>query len=128
MSYFQSLDSIPEEIESTLTGVSFSTIEYMYDSFLEKIESGKLSDIKIKDIIVYGDYLEYDRFIDPKTRIIYQKLWTNKRFLKNLLELLIENKSFLEKVRKYYINSVNIIAYEYYTATDDTIVKDSEVL
>ena len=92
MGFFKSLDEITE-IEDAPIGVKFSTVEYTFDSFLEKIEDGSLSDNKIRSNIEYSYniYLDYDNFKNPNTRKIFQKLWTNERFLKNLLEVLKYN-------------------------------------
>lgn len=127
MSYFQSLDSI-KEMESTPIGVNFSTIEYTNDSFLKSLDV--MSDFKIREIIFYGNYLDYDNFNHPKTRAVFKQLWTNKRFLENVLGLLENNKIFLEKAKSIYMISVNKIIYDYYNASIDpnSDMKDSEVL
>ena len=127
MSFFQSLDSIEDTIESTPIGVTFTTIEYTNNSFLENIKNGKLSDIKIRDTIKYGNYLDYDNFNNTKTRAIFQELWTNLRFVNNVLTLLNTNENFLDMARKIYCTSINKIVYDYYTTNMDT-EKDSEVL
>lgn len=127
MSFFQSLDSIEDNIESTPIGVTFTTIEYTNNSFLENIKNGKLSDIKIRDTIKYGNYLDYDNFNNTKTRVIFQELWTNLRFINNVLTLLNTNENFLDMARKIYCTSINKIVYDYYT-TEMEGEKDSEVL
>ena len=124
MSYFNSLDSI-KDMESTPIGVNFSTIEYTYDSFLKSLDT--MGDFKIREIIQYGDYLDYDNFNNPKTRSVFKQLWTNKRFLENLLVLLDRNKVFLNKARNLYMISINKIIYDYYIASMNE-QKDSEIM
>lgn len=124
MSYFKSLDSI-ENMESTPIGVNFSTIEYTYDSFLKSLDT--MGDFKIREIIQYGDYLDYDNFNNPKTRSVFKQLWTNKRFLENLLGLLERNKVFLNKARNLYMISINKIIYDYYIASMNE-QKDSDIM
>ena len=115
MSEFKSFDNIKDEEEIPVC-IIFSTIDYSLDSFLKNIEDGTLSDNKIKDIISYGDYFDYDNFNNPKTRTIFQMIWTNKKFLKCVIELLNENPYFLSKIRNMYNISVNKIAYDFYIA------------
>ena len=67
MSYFNSLDSI-KDMESTPIGVNFSTIEYTYDSFLKSLDT--MGDFKIREIIQYGDYLDYDNVFINKSQEI----------------------------------------------------------
>ena len=112
-------------MESTPIGVNFSTIEYTYDSFLKSLDT--MGDFKIREIIQYGDYLDYDNFNNPKTRSVFKQLWTNKRFLENLLVLLDRNKVFLNKARNLYMISINKIIYDYYIASMNE-QKDSEIM
>ena len=126
MGFFKSLDSVVDT-ESTLTGVSFSTIEYQYDSFLEGVENGSIGDNKIKDVIKYGNYFDYDNFNHSHTRQVFQKLWTNERFLKNVFGLLESDQNLLLKVRQLHIYDINNIVYDYYCAHSAEL-KDSDVL
>lgn len=101
----------------------FSVLDFSYDSFLSKINDGIISDIKIQDEILYGDYFNYDNFNNPKIRTTFQLLWTNKRFLLNLLNLLDTNKQFRDSVIKSNISTVNKIVYDYYVSEnkDDAV-------
>lgn len=126
MSYFKSLDSV-EETESTPIGVtSFSVIEYQYDSFLKNIDT--MSDIKIRDIIKYGNYLDYDNFNDPKTRKVFEALWTNMRFIENLKWLLMNDNIFLNNTRRIYTTAINKIVYDYYISFIKDDVTNNKVL
>ena len=123
MGYFKSLDEINEQPEELLP-TRFTTIEYTHDSFLEKIS--EFSDTKIRYEIKIGDYFNYDHFSDPNTRVIFQKLWTNKIFLKNVLFLISEDEQFRNKVINTYITTVNKLAFDYLLLESQD--KDEEVL
>lgn len=129
MSEFKSFDNIKDEEEIPVC-INFSTIEYSLDSFIKNMENGTLSDNKIKDIISYGDYFDYDNFNNPRTRSGFQSIWTNHRFLKCVANLLKENPYFLNKVRNMYNISINKIAYDYYTANikDDSAYPTIQLL
>jgi len=116
MNYFESLDSMEKSIESAPIGLKVSTIEYSFDSFLQKINDGVLSNNAIQNNIFYGigQYLNYDNFNNPKTHKQFVGIWTNKRFLKNFLEVISGNKSVLNNIRTTYISTINKIAYDYY--------------
>lgn len=116
MNYFESLDSMEKSIESAPIGLKISTIEYSFDSFLQKIEDGSLSNNAIQNNIFYGigQYLNYDNFRNPNTHNQFVGLWTNKKFLRNFLEVISGNKAILENVRTTYITTINKIAYDYY--------------
>src|SRR5574344_19849 len=118
MGYFASLDSIPKDIESASIGVKFNTVEFNFDSFLKKIEDGSIYDTKIQAIILYSltTYLDYDNFTSPNTREIFQKLWTNDKFLTNLLKVLRDpkNKEDLKSIKGFHITGVNKIVYDYF--------------
>ena len=123
MGYFKSLDEINEQPEELLP-TRFTTIEYTHDSFLEKIS--EFSDTKIRYEIKIGDYFNYDHFSDPNTRVIFQKLWTNKIFLKNVLYLISEDEPFRNKIINTYITTVNKLAFDYLLLESED--KDEEVL
>ena len=111
MGYFKSIDNLKDDQPEELLPTRFSTIEYTHDSFLEKIN--EFSDEKIRYEIKIGDYFNYDHFSDPNTRIIFQKLWTNKIFLKNVLYLISEDEPFRNKIIRTYITTVNKLAFDY---------------
>lgn len=129
MGFFESLDIIQPEIENAPIGATFSTIEYTFDSFLNKLNDGTISDNKIQSNILYSYniYLDYDNFKNPKTRLIFQSLWTNIRFLKNFLHVLKTNDNIVNSLKKYNITAINTITYDYYCITNNE-QKDSEVL
>lgn len=116
MNYFESLDSIEKSIESAPIGLKISTIEYSFDSFLQKINDGSLSNNAIQNNIFYGigQYLNYDNFRNSNTHKQFVGIWTNKRFLTNFLEVVSGNKAVLENIRSTYITTINKIAYDYY--------------
>lgn len=131
MSYFESLDS-NLELEPTPIGVSFSTLEYTHDSFLNKLNTGDFSPTKIKSIIENNMslYFGYDGFSNIKTRVNMQGIWTNIDFLKNVLELLNEDPKFRQNVVSGYRRDINIIANDYLRVANDGMeehLKDSEV-
>ena len=112
MGYFKSLENIKDEPE-IMINPKFSTIGFAHQSFLDKLEDGSFGDAKIKTEIINGDYFNYDFFDDPKARPIFQKIWTNKLFLKNAIELLDQNKQYRDKVIASNITSINHIVYDY---------------
>lgn len=112
MGYFSSLENIRDEKEN-IVAPKFSTVEYSHESFLDKLDT--FSNTKIKEEIKLGDYFDYDHFDDPKTRVIFQQLWTNKIFLTNILELLDSDKEYRNKIISVYITSVNKIVFDYMT-------------
>lgn len=122
MGYFNSLDNLNDQPEEMIPA-RFSTIEYTHDSFLEKIS--EFSDAKIRYEIKIGDYFNYDHFSDPNTRVIFQKLWTNKTFLNNVLFLISEDQDFRDKIISTYITTVNKLAFDYILFPENE--KDIEV-
>ena len=126
MSIFKSLDSIETNIESTPVGAKFSTIEYSFDSFLKKIEDGTFSDLKIRNTILsnYSEYLNYDNFKNPDTRIIFQSLWTNERFLRNFLSVFSSNDC--PEISGFYLTGLNKIAYDYYAIGSNAVENSKE--
>jgi len=112
MGYFNSIDNLKDQPE-ILSSPRFSTIGYSFESFLNKLEEGSLSDMKIKDEILNGNYFNMDYFNDAKLRVVFQKIWTNKAFLQNLLILLDSNKIYRDKVISSNITSINHTVYDY---------------
>lgn len=123
------MESVVFPTDSSSYGDLFTTVEYSIDSFLRKIEKGELSDIYIQNKILYsGDILtNYDNFVNPATREVFQKLWTNVKFLENFL-FVASNMNI-----SFDLNSIiciNKIAYDYYCPNNTTVkeLKDSQVL
>ncbi len=112
MGFFNSLDNLKDNTEP-LSSPKFSTIGYSHSSFLSKLEDGSMSDNKIKVEIMNGNYFNMDHFNEPKSRQIIQRIWTNKSFLKNLLELLDSNQPYRNKVIASDITSINHTIYDY---------------
>ena len=136
MGVFKSLDNLNEQKPEPKTSVRFSTIEYNYDTILENIQNGTYSDSKIQRLIInnYEIYLNYDNFNNPSTRKIFQALWTNARFLRNFdivistnLRQNTEGQKILAIIKSKYKVTINRITYDYYSANNSIIEKDSEV-
>lgn len=114
MSYFKSLESVPE-MDSNPIGVSFSTLEYTHSTFLEKLENGTFSRRKVQSIILNNVdvYLNYDGFRDPNSRSIFQRIWLNFNFLDALCTLLyMEGNTFYREIESRYIRDINVILYD----------------
>lgn len=119
MSLFPSLDNIEDEDEPKIEGhlnITFSTIEYTYDTFVNKLLSGDMSDYQIQQDIYnhYDRYCNYDNFQNPRFRGAFKKIWTNKRFLNNFITVLIKNKEMKPAIGLYN-RFICKIAYDYYT-------------
>lgn len=120
MSLFPSLDNLPQESDETLEtlngslNLTFSTTEYLFDTFLKGLD-GKLTNEQIKyEIINYYDkYLDYDNFQSESTRKIFQEIWTNERFLIMFKDSLPVLKN---KLNKYHNKVLCKIAYDFYTS------------
>lgn len=124
MSLFPSLDNLPDDkrSEEVITGslnLTFSTVEYMYETFLDGLD-GKLTNDQIEYEIVnyYDKYCDYDNFQSESTRKIFQDIWSNERFL-------IIFKKCIPRIRrglnKYHNKVICKIAYDYYASySDDT--------
>ncbi|MBP5597637.1 MAG: hypothetical protein J6Y02_19860 [Pseudobutyrivibrio sp.] len=121
---FKSLENIKDEPE-IMINPKFSTIGFSHQSFLNKLEDGSFGDNKIKSEIINGNYFNYDFFDDPKIRPIFQKIWTNKTFLKNVIELLDSDKQYRDKIIASNITSINHIVYDYIVSEnpDEEIMK-----
>lgn len=117
MSLFPSLDNIPEdktytEIVKDPIGFSVHTEKYFLDVLLQKIKSGQFNETQIShDVLLnYKDYCNYDNFLNPKTRNLYQELWTNENFLRGFYVAL----QSIKKLDLYFNKSICKIAYDYY--------------
>lgn len=91
----------------------FHTIEYEFDTIVSKIRNiDNIDDNHIKDIIKrqHSFILNYDLFLmDSETRKEAQILFSNKRFLTNLLDIIgLLDISYHEKI------CLNKLAYDYY--------------
>lgn len=100
----------------------FHTIEYEFDTIVSKIRNiDNIDDNHIKDIIKrqHSLILNYDLFLmDSETRKEAQTLFSNKRFLSNLLDIIgLLDISYHEKI------CLNKLAYDYY----QNDIKDQEV-
>ena len=100
----------------------FHTIEYEFDTIVSKIRNiDNIDDNHIKDIIKrqHSFILNYDLFLmDSETRKEAQTLFSNKRFLTNLLDVIgLLDISYHEKI------CLNKLAYDYY----QNDIKDPEV-
>ena len=100
----------------------FHTIEYEFDTIVSKIRNiDNIDDNHIKDIIKrqHSLILNYDLFLmDSDTRKEAQTLFSNKRFLSNLLDIIgLLDISYHEKI------CLNKLAYDYY----QNDIKDQEV-
>ena len=100
----------------------FHTIEYEFDTIVSKIRNiDNIDDNHIKDIIKrqHSLILNYDLFLmDSETRKEDQTLFSNKRFLSNLLDIIgLLDISYHEKI------CLNKLAYDYY----QNDIKDQEV-
>lgn len=96
----------------------FSTIEYNYEKFLEKIKEESISDFKIQqDILMhFEDYCNYDNFQNGNYRKTFQELWSNEKFVNAFLSCVPKIKKDL---KKYYNKFLCKIAYDYYSEKDE---------
>ena len=116
MSLFPSLDNLPEEPEKVIINgplnLKFSTVEYLFESFLKGLD-GVLTNEQIECEICnyYDKYCDYDNFQSESTRKIFQEIWKNERFL------IIFKKAIPKmKLTKYHNKVICKIAYDYYTS------------
>ncbi len=119
MSLFPSLDNIEDEDEPKIEGhlnITFSTVEYTYETFVNKLLSGEMSDYQVQQNICnyYDRYCNYDNFQNPNLSSSFKKIWTNKVFLKNFNTVLIRNKNMKPSIGLYN-RFICKIAYDYYT-------------
>ena len=120
MSLFPSLDNLPmekpeEEIKGSLN-LTFSTVEYLFETFLKGLD-GALTNEQIEYEIrnYYDKYCDYDNFQNESTRKIFQEIWKNERFL----ILFKHSLPYIGKrLNKYHNKVICKIAYDYYTTYD----------
>ena len=109
-------DSRDNSLESFLNKKEekpFKTIEYEIDALVSKLKNvDNLTDEDIKNIIIHQHdvILNYDLFLmDTNTRKVAQDLFTNKRFLSILINIIgLLNIDYTEKI------CLNKLAYDYY--------------
>ena len=117
MSIFPSLDNLPEEkpmeeIKGSLN-LTFSTVEYLFETFLKGLD-GVLTNEQIEYEIrnYYDKYCDYDYFQNESTRKVFQEIWKNERFL----ILFKHSLPYIgHKLNKYHNRVICKIAYDYYT-------------
>jgi hypothetical protein len=109
---------VPKAKVEYATAPKFSTLQYRYETLLDKLENNTINDIHLQLDIVnnYRDYCNYDNFHDPVNRKVFQKLWTNVKFLKCFYNALEANTSFDRVIHdnSYYRTCICKIAYDYY--------------
>ena len=123
MKIFKSLENVHQENDTKpVVNARFSVVEYYYDSFLKKINDCTLSDYKIRENIVNNleDFCDYDNFQNANTRLVFQEMWRNKRFLTAFKTALPDIRN---RINRYYTTDICIVAYDYYAMPD----KDEEV-
>ena len=119
MSLFPSLDNLQQQKEEPKVtgGIKITTIEFSFQSFLNKIKDGTLSDLKIQQNILnnWTSYCDYNNFQTDQSRSIFQELWTNERFLQNFCIVVPKLKTALQRFYNYNICK---IAYDYQSEKD----------
>ena len=121
MSLFPSLDSIEDNEEPKIEGnlnITFSTVEYTYETFLNKLLDGSMSDYQVQQDICnhYDRYCNYDNFQNPSLRESFMKIWTNKIFLNNFNTVLLKYKDIKTSIGLYN-RFICKISYDYYSKT-----------
>lgn len=121
MGLFPSLDNIEDDTEPKIEGnlnITFSTVEYTYDTFVNKLLAGDMSDYQVQQDICnhYDRYCNYDNFQNPELRDSFKKIWTNKIFLNNFNTVLLKFKDMKTSIGLYN-RFICKIAYDYYART-----------
>lgn len=121
MSIFESLNQPPKKkVEKPTFLPTFHTIEDNISTILTNIQNNVYSDIKIQELILdnYENFLNYENFRNPKTRKVFQLIWSHPKFLRNFLAVLNNSqwKSLLNYIRNTHMISMNTIAYDYYSS------------
>lgn len=128
MSLFPSLDNIPDnnKPEEKITGslnLTFSTVEYRYETFLNGLNGSLTNDQIEYEITNYFDkYCDYDNFQSDSTRKIFQEIWKNERFL-YIFRKSIPN--IRGKLSMYHNKVICKIAYDYYTTYNNDTRNES---
>lgn len=107
-----------EPIVVTGGNYKFCTVEYNYETFLQKLKEGMVSDFNIQQNILmhFEDYCNYDNFQNGSSRKTFQELWSNEKFVNMFLVCVPKIKKDL---KKYYNRFLCKIAYDYYSEKDD---------
>ena len=115
---FGSLKNIPKQNIEFATAPKFSTLQFRYETLIDKLENNTINNSHLEIDIrnKYKDYCNYDNFHDPTNRKAFQKLWTNKKFLKCFYNVLEKDSNFDRTIHDntYYRTSICKIAYDYY--------------
>lgn len=111
MGIFKSLESM-QDIDSTPIGVKFTTVEYTFDSFLQKLQNNELTNHQIRNKIIFSihKFLDYDNLVNPSTKKTLKKIWTNKNFLYNLYQILSEETMSIDILE---LKTFNKIVFDY---------------
>lgn len=117
MGYFKSLENIKDEPD-IMVNPRFSKVGLTCETFLKGLEDGTWGDYKIKTEISSKSYFSYDNFEDSVTRPFFQKIWTNKLFLRNAIELLDSDKVYRDQIISANLTSINHIVYDYITSSN----------
>ena len=115
---FGSLKNIPKQKVEFATAPKFSTLQYRYETLIDKLENNTINNSHLEMDIRnnYKDYCNYDNFHDPVNRKAFQKLWTNLKFLKCFYNVLEKDNNFDRTIHDntYYRTSICKIVYDYY--------------
>ena len=111
-----------DKLDTVLSGSLFHTIEYEIDDLLNKMSNiDNVEEREIRDIIIrqHSMILNYDLFFsDHETRSKILGLFTNKKFLRILLDTIK-----VIQLSRHEIVCLNKLAYDYYILPN----KDQEV-
>ena len=118
---FESLQDLPDEEEATVIP-KFSTIEYQFKTFIDKVTGNELTNNQIKQYIInhFKDYCDYDNFTNKDSQELFTKLWTNLKFLDNFNHVL---PYLMTSMNLYYNMSICNFVYNYYNSLE---VKDRD--
>lgn len=113
MALFPSMESLPSTGDLNIT---MTTIQYGPEVFLNKLQSGELLGHQIEAEISnnWWVYVDYDQFADPEHRLIFQRLWTNKKFLNGLRNIVLANPQ--HSVMQISKTTICTICHDYYNS------------